>query len=89
MLSHSNEKNYILKPIFYKYTTKLLFFLMNCHFDQVSFRSYVFSIKCRFNQVLFDQMPFRSNVVPIKCGSIKCRSINCRSIKKITRGVNN
>ena len=62
MLSHSNEKNYILKGIFYKYTTKLLLFFMNCHFDQVAFRSSVVLVKCHF-----DQVSFQSSVVLIKC----------------------
>ena len=43
------------------YKSKSLF-IINCHFDQVSFRSNLVSIKCHFDQALF-----RTSVVSIKC----------------------
>ena len=73
MLSHSNEKNYILKPIFYKCTTNF--------FNELSFRSSVVSVKCRF-----DQVSFQPNVVSIKCRfsqvSFRLVPSNCFSTEK-------
>ena len=66
MLSYANKKKLYLKPIFYKYTTKLFFF-MNCHFDQVLFGSYAISTKYCFNQVSFRSSVVRSSLVLIKC----------------------
>ena len=78
VLGNNLQFNFRARQVVNKKHHRIGDFLMNCHFDQVSFRSCAISIKCRFDQVsyqssvvsvkcCFGQVLFRSNVVSIKC----------------------